>query len=201
MFRNNIKIAFRILKRHKGYSFITIASTPGRQDLLEQWGRSSYYNYVELIPGTDPKSLNERLAEYSPRFRGRDPAKYILQPLSNLHWEPISANITGMITNDKKNLYLFSVTIRFSQSPDRNTFPLNAITSTTSNTRMRLVKEKFYRGFRINILFDRTPYEGNCHPESAGGLGQEHSGSSIEGIYPIGDLVQSSRLAILLLLH
>jgi putative ABC transport system permease protein len=90
-------------------SFITIASTPGSQDLLEQWGRSSYYNYVELIPGIDPESLHERLAEYSPRFRGRDPARYILQPLKDLHWKPISANIAGMITNDKKNLYLFSV--------------------------------------------------------------------------------------------
>ncbi len=90
-------------------SFITIASTPGSQDLLEQWGRSSYYSYVELIPGIDPESLHERLAEYSPRFRGKDPARYILQPLKDLHWEPISANIAGMITNDKKNLYLFSI--------------------------------------------------------------------------------------------
>jgi putative ABC transport system permease protein len=90
-------------------SFITIASTPGSQDLLEQWSRSSYYNYVELNPGADPESLNERLAEYSPRFRERDPARYILQSLRDLHWEPISANIAGMITNDKKNLYLFSV--------------------------------------------------------------------------------------------
>ncbi len=90
-------------------SFITIASTPGSQDLLEQWGRSSFYNYVELISGIDPESLHKRLAEYSPRFRGRDPARYILQPLRDLHWDPISANIAGMITNDKKNLYLFSV--------------------------------------------------------------------------------------------
>jgi putative ABC transport system permease protein len=90
-------------------SFITLASTPGSQDLLEQWGRSLFYNYVELIPGIDPESLHDKLAEYSPRFRGRDPARYILQPFKNLHWEPISANIEGMITNDKKNLYLFSV--------------------------------------------------------------------------------------------
>jgi putative ABC transport system permease protein len=90
-------------------SFITIESTPGSQDLLEQWGRSSFYSYVELIPGINPEGLHEKLAEYSPRFRGRDPARYILQPMKDLHWEPISFNISGMIINEKKNLYLFSV--------------------------------------------------------------------------------------------
>jgi putative ABC transport system permease protein len=98
-------------------SFVTIASIPGNQDLLEQWGRSSYYNYVELLPGTASESLQERLAEYSPRFRGRDPARYILQPMKDLHWMPISymgvqSNMPGVIINDIKNLYLFS-TIAF----------------------------------------------------------------------------------------
>ncbi len=98
-------------------SMITIASIPGSQSLLEQWGRSSYYNYVELFPGTASESLLERLAEYSPRFRGRDPARYVLQPLKDLHWMPISymgfqSNMPGAIINDRKNLYLFS-TIAF----------------------------------------------------------------------------------------
>ena len=90
-------------------SFTTIASTPGKQDLLEQWGRSNYYSYVELMPGVYHESLHERLAEYSPRFRGNDPAKYILQPLKDLHWVPLPFNIPGTITNDKRNLYLFSI--------------------------------------------------------------------------------------------
>lgn len=90
-------------------SFITIASTPGGKDLMEQWNRSLFYNYVELIPDVHHEQLHERLAEYSPRFRGKDPTRYILQPLKDLHWEPIPFNTTGMITNDKKNLYLFAV--------------------------------------------------------------------------------------------
>jgi putative ABC transport system permease protein len=90
-------------------SITTIASTPGSQSLLENWGRSSFYNYVELIPGVHHERLHERLAEYSPRFRGKDPARYILQPMRDLHWEPIAANIAGMITNEKNNLYLFTI--------------------------------------------------------------------------------------------
>ncbi len=90
-------------------SIDTIASTPASQGLLENWDRSSFYNYVELNPGIHHEQLHEKLAEYSPRFRGKDPARYILQPLKNLHWEPITANIAGMITNDKKNLYLLTV--------------------------------------------------------------------------------------------
>ena len=93
-------------------SLITIASIPDNQGILEQWGRSSYYNYVELLPGTSSESLLERLAEYSPRFRGRDPGKYILQPLNDLHWAPVSSEMSGVIINDRKNLYLFS-TIAF----------------------------------------------------------------------------------------
>lgn len=89
-------------------SLTTIASL-GKQNLLEQWGRSSFYSYVELIPGIEYESLHERLAEYTPRFRGNDPARYILQPLKALHWQPISADIPGTIINDKKNLYIFSI--------------------------------------------------------------------------------------------
>lgn len=94
-------------------SFITLASTPGSMTRLEEWGRSSFYNYIELVPGVFYAELHERLAEYSPRFRGTDPGKYILQPLSDIHWETkLLDEMPGNIINDKKYLYLFS-TIAF----------------------------------------------------------------------------------------
>lgn len=90
-------------------SLDTKASTPGNRDMLQNWGRSQYHSYVELIPGTLHTGLHERLAEYSPRFRGNDIAKYILQPLQKLHWEPISFNLGTTTTNSAKNLYIFSL--------------------------------------------------------------------------------------------
>jgi len=90
-------------------SFNTIASEFGSQTILEDWGRSNYYNYVLLIPGTNPKDLHTRLADYSPRFRGTDEGKYILQPLSELHWDAATMDeMPGNRINDKKQLYLFS---------------------------------------------------------------------------------------------
>jgi putative ABC transport system permease protein len=93
-------------------SLATIASTPGNREALNNWGRSSYYNYVELRPGVSHLGLHERLAEYTPRFRGNDPAKYILQPLKNLYWQPVSYEFPGIVKNNKTTIYLFS-TIAF----------------------------------------------------------------------------------------
>jgi putative ABC transport system permease protein len=91
---------------------ISFTSSPQNQERLSDWGRSSYYNYVELLPSISYISLHDRLAEYTPRFRGKDIAKYILQPLKNLHWQPVSYEFPGVATNDKKTIILFS-TIAF----------------------------------------------------------------------------------------
>jgi len=93
-------------------SCATIASTPDNREALSSWRRNSYYSYVELLPGISHLGLHDRLAEYTPRFRGRDVAKYILQPLKDLHWQPMSYGFPGNVTNDKKTIYLFS-TIAF----------------------------------------------------------------------------------------
>ena len=86
---------------------ISFTSSPENRERLDNWGRSSYYNYVELLPGVSHLSLHDRLAEYTPRFRGRDLARYILQPLKDLHWQPVSFEFPGTVTNDKKTIYLF----------------------------------------------------------------------------------------------
>ncbi|MFC2166905.1 ABC transporter permease [Acidobacteriota bacterium] len=91
---------------------ISFTSSPENQERLENWGRSSYYNYVELLPGTSYLDLLDKLAEYTPRFRGKDTAKYVLQPLKDLHWEPMSYGFPGNVTNNKKTIFLFS-TIAF----------------------------------------------------------------------------------------
>lgn len=91
---------------------ISFTSSPENRERLNDWGRSAYYNYVELLPGISHITLHDRLAEYTPRFRGRDIAKYILQPLKDLHWQPVSYEFPGVITNDKKTIFLFS-TIAF----------------------------------------------------------------------------------------
>jgi len=91
---------------------ISFASSPVNRERATDWGRSSYYNYVELLPGVAHIGLHDRLAEYTPRFRGRDIAKYILQPLKDLHWQPVSYEFPGVVTNDKKTVTLFS-TIAF----------------------------------------------------------------------------------------
>jgi len=91
---------------------ISFTSSQENRERLNNWGRSSFYNYVELLPGVPHLGLHDRLAEYTPRFRGRDVARYVLQPLKDLHWQPVSFEFPGVITNDKKNIYLFS-TIAF----------------------------------------------------------------------------------------
>ena len=98
---------------HLQFDYIlSFASSPENRERLTNWSRSSFFNYVELLPGVSHLSLHERLAEYTPRFRGRDLARYILQPLKDLHWMPISFDIRGTVTNDRKTIYLFS-TIAF----------------------------------------------------------------------------------------
>ena len=92
---------------------ISFTSSPENRERLDNWGRSSYYNYVELLPGVSHLSLHDRLAEYTPRFRGRDIAKYILQPLKDLHWQPVSYEFPGVVTNDKKTIFLFSTVAFF----------------------------------------------------------------------------------------
>jgi len=87
---------------------ISFSSSPENRELTTNWGRSSYYNYVELLPGVSHTGLHDRLAEYSPRFRGKDIAKYILQPLKQLHWQTVSYEFPGVVTNDKKTVILFS---------------------------------------------------------------------------------------------
>jgi putative ABC transport system permease protein len=91
---------------------VSFDSSPQNRERLTDWGRSSYYNYVELLPGVSPLGLHDRLAEYTPRFRGRDVAKYVLQPLKDLHWQSVSYEFPGTVTNDKKTIALFS-TIAF----------------------------------------------------------------------------------------
>jgi putative ABC transport system permease protein len=91
---------------------ISFTSSPENRERLDNWRRSSYYNYVELLPTISHLSLYDRLAEYTPRFRGKDVAKYILQPLKDLHWQAVSFEFPGTVTNDKNTIYLFS-TIAF----------------------------------------------------------------------------------------
>lgn len=88
---------------------ISFTSSPENRERLTNWSRSSYYNYVELLPGVSHLSLHDRLAEYTPRFRGRDIARYILQPLKDLHWQSVSFEFPGAVISDKKTIYLFSL--------------------------------------------------------------------------------------------
>ncbi len=87
---------------------ISFTSSPENRERLTNWGRSSYYNYVELLPGVSHLSLYDRLIEYTPRFRGRDIATYILQPLKDLHWQSVSYEFPGAVISNKKTIYLFS---------------------------------------------------------------------------------------------
>ena len=89
-------------------SLATVPSAFGPPTILENWGRSNYYSYVLLHPGVQPKDLLPRLAAYSPRFRGRDVAKYILQPMKNIHWEPVMDDIPGNARNDRKLMLILS---------------------------------------------------------------------------------------------
>lgn len=88
---------------------ISFTSSSGNRERREDWRRSSYYSYVELLPGVSPLGLHGRLAEYTPRFREGDVAEYVLQPLKDLHWQPMSFQFPGTVTNDKKTIYLFSI--------------------------------------------------------------------------------------------
>jgi putative ABC transport system permease protein len=91
---------------------ISFTSSPENRERLNNWGRSSYYNYVELLPGVSHLGLHDRLAGYTTRFRERDVAKYVLQPFKVLHWQPVSYEFPGTVSNDKKTITLFS-TIAF----------------------------------------------------------------------------------------
>jgi len=95
-------------------SFETIASAGGNPKILEMWGRSHYYNYVELRPEAQYQDLHSRLAEYSPRFRGTDPGRYILQPLRDIHWDARTMDeLPGNVRNSRTYLYIFSTIAGF----------------------------------------------------------------------------------------
>lgn len=97
---------------HLKFSYLismpTVSSVSGDPTHLENWGRSDFYNYVKLQKDVAHTDLHERLAEYSPRFRGTDPGKYILQPLEEIHWSAnLMDDVPGNVTSSKKTLFLF----------------------------------------------------------------------------------------------
>ena len=94
-------------------SFETIASLEGGRAGLENWGRSSYYAYVLLRPGTRQDGLSSRLAEYTPRFRPGDQGRYVLQPLRSIHWEPVMDDLPGNRTNERKLMLILTSTAFF----------------------------------------------------------------------------------------
>ena len=85
-----------------------------RQNDLAQWGNSSYYTYVLLREGTDPKDLEAKLAPFiakheTERSRKRDDrqARFFLQPLTGIHLHS-RANFDFGLIGDARFLLLFT---------------------------------------------------------------------------------------------
>ncbi|MCP4724921.1 MAG: FtsX-like permease family protein [bacterium] len=69
-------------------SFITIGSLEGSDRRYKTFSMSHYYNYVELLPGFACEELNEKLPEFTSKYRSRGRRtveSYFLQPLKEVH--------------------------------------------------------------------------------------------------------------------
>jgi len=85
-----------------------------QEDDLTQWDNSSYYTYVLLKDGADPKALERKLAPFvaahqPPRYsqhRG-EPARFFLQPLTRIHLHS-RANFDFGLIGDARFVFLFA---------------------------------------------------------------------------------------------
>lgn len=85
-----------------------------QEDDLAQWSNSSYYTYVLLKDGADPKALEAKLAPFvaahQPPRDGqhlREPARFFLQPLTRIHLHS-RANFDFGLIGDARFVFLFA---------------------------------------------------------------------------------------------
>jgi len=86
-----------------------------QEDDLSRWSSSSYYTYILLKDGADPKALEAKLSPYvaahqpPPRdaYHRRDPARFFLQPLTRIHLHS-QANFDFGLIGDARFVLLFA---------------------------------------------------------------------------------------------
>jgi putative ABC transport system permease protein len=85
-----------------------------QEDDLAQWSNSSYYTYVLLKDGADPKALEAKLAPFvaahQPPRDGQhrsEPARFFLQPLTRIHLHS-RANFDFGLIGDARFVFLFA---------------------------------------------------------------------------------------------
>jgi putative ABC transport system permease protein len=85
-----------------------------QQTDLTRWGNNSYYTYVLLKEGADPKALEAKLVPFLAKYEAtRDhkhsgpPARYFLQPLTRIHLHS-RANFELAAVGDARFVFLFA---------------------------------------------------------------------------------------------
>ena len=85
-----------------------------QQTDLTRWGNNSYYTYVLLKEGADPKALEAKLVPFLAKYEAtRDhkhsgpPARYFLQPLTRIHLYS-RANFELAAVGDARFVFLFA---------------------------------------------------------------------------------------------
>ncbi len=89
-------------------------------NLDENWGWGNFYNYVELIPGTDPAVVRQKMADVLEKYRGETLAewrkagysrKLDLQPIQSIH---LNSNLEAEAeTNGSRSMVEFLTLIAF----------------------------------------------------------------------------------------
>jgi putative ABC transport system permease protein len=118
--RTELKVAgvFRDIPANSHFTMDVVApfETMGKvtQDDLTRWQNSSYYTYILLEDGADPKALEAKLVpfiarhdserDHHPGFR---PARFFLQPLSRIHLHS-RANFDFGLIGDGRFVFLFA---------------------------------------------------------------------------------------------
>ncbi len=81
---------------------------------LTRWGNNSYYTYILLAEGADPRALEAKLVPFiakheAGRDHGRDrrPSRYFLQPLTRIHLHS-RANFELAPVGDNRFVFLFA---------------------------------------------------------------------------------------------
>jgi putative ABC transport system permease protein len=95
--------------------FLSFATYEAEREKDMNWGNSSYYTYVLLRKGADPNALRRKMPAFVEAHMGalfkkweREPSRFYLQPLTDIHLHSTHINFGPGGEGDIKTVYILS---------------------------------------------------------------------------------------------
>ncbi len=89
-------------------SFVNLFPVDSREETLADWDNTSFFTYIKLTEGSDPRRLGEKIGTIVKKYDEESKDNiYFLQPLTKIHLNP-HINFEYSQTNDMKYIYLFT---------------------------------------------------------------------------------------------